>query len=88
MLVSISETSGPIMKVSHDYLASSYHAGIVSGFTLVSSYLKKSESSGKMVSIIHFGHLVLDKFMVQLLCFFLPCTDPAMFLMLYRLRLL
>lgn len=48
------------MKVSHDYLASSYHAGIISGFTLVSSYLKKAESSGNMVSIIHFGHLVLD----------------------------
>lgn len=38
------------MKVSHDYLASAYHAGIISGFTLVSSYLKKAESSGKMVS--------------------------------------
>lgn len=48
--VSISDTSGPIMKVSHDYLASAYHAGIISGFTLVSSYLKKAESSGKMVS--------------------------------------
>ncbi|XP_048610636.1 eEF1A lysine and N-terminal methyltransferase [Brassica napus] len=49
------ETSGPIMKVSHDYLASSYHAGIISGFTLVSSYLKKAESSGKMVKTVIIG---------------------------------
>lgn len=43
------------MKVSHDYLASAYHAGIISGFTLVSSYLKKAESSGKMVKTVIIG---------------------------------
>ncbi|KAL1210193.1 hypothetical protein V5N11_006047 [Cardamine amara subsp. amara] len=49
------ESSGPIMRVSHDYLASSYHAGIISGFTLVSSYLKKAESCGKMVKTVIIG---------------------------------
>ncbi|KAJ4891421.1 S-adenosyl-L-methionine-dependent methyltransferases superfamily protein [Raphanus sativus] len=48
-------SGGPIMKVSHDYLASAYHAGIISGFTLVSSYLKKAESSGKMVKTVIIG---------------------------------
>lgn len=49
------KSGGPIMKVSHDYLASAYHAGIISGFTLVSSYLKKAESSGKMVKTVIIG---------------------------------
>ncbi|EOA26619.1 hypothetical protein CARUB_v10022681mg [Capsella rubella] len=49
------ESSGPLMKVSHDYLASSYHTGIISGFTLVSSYLKKAESCGKMVKTVIIG---------------------------------
>ncbi|CAN8285349.1 unnamed protein product [Cochlearia groenlandica] len=49
------EPSRPIMKVSHDYLASSYHTGIISGFTLISSYLKKAESSGKMVKTVIIG---------------------------------
>ncbi|XP_010510163.1 PREDICTED: methyltransferase-like protein 13 isoform X4 [Camelina sativa] len=49
------ESSGPLMKVSHDYLASSYHTGIISGFTLVSSYLKNAESCGKMVKTVIIG---------------------------------
>ncbi|CAH8362673.1 unnamed protein product [Eruca vesicaria subsp. sativa] len=66
------ESSGPVMKVSHDYLASSYHAGIISGFSLVSSYLKKAESSGKMVKtvIIGLGAGLLPMFLHGCLPFF------------------
>ncbi|KAL0863717.1 hypothetical protein Bca101_042835 [Brassica carinata] len=66
------ESSGPVMRVSHDYLASSYHAGIISGFTLVSSYLKKAESSGKMVKtvIIGLGAGLLPMFLHGCLPFF------------------
>lgn len=37
--------------VYHGYVASSYHTGIISGFTLISSYLENVASSGKMASI-------------------------------------
>uniref|UniRef100_A0A1J3HSV2 Methyltransferase-like protein 13 n=1 Tax=Noccaea caerulescens TaxID=107243 RepID=A0A1J3HSV2_NOCCA len=66
------ETNGPIVTVSHDYLASSYHTGIISGFTLVSSYLKDAESRGKMVKtvIIGLGAGLLPMFLHGCLPFF------------------
>ncbi|CAH2059889.1 unnamed protein product [Thlaspi arvense] len=66
------EPSGPIVRVSHDYLASSYHTGIISGFALVSSYLKKTESCGKMVKtvIIGLGAGLLPMFLHGCLPFF------------------
>ncbi|CAA7045546.1 unnamed protein product [Microthlaspi erraticum] len=66
------ESSGPIMKVSHDYLASSYHTGIISGFTLVAPYLKEAESRGKMVKtvIIGLGAGLLPMFLHGCLPFF------------------
>ncbi|KFK31188.1 hypothetical protein AALP_AA6G079900 [Arabis alpina] len=66
------DSSGPIMRVSHDYLASSYHTGIICGFTLVSSYLKEAESCGKMVKtvIIGLGAGLLPMFLHGCLPFF------------------
>ncbi|XP_038720806.1 eEF1A lysine and N-terminal methyltransferase isoform X1 [Tripterygium wilfordii] len=43
------------LKVYHDYLASSYHTGIVSGFMLVSSYLETVASAGKSVKAVVIG---------------------------------
>ncbi|KAK2384215.1 eEF1A lysine and N-terminal methyltransferase [Trifolium repens] len=43
------------MTVYHGYLASSYHTGIISGFTLVSSYMENVASSGKMVKAVIIG---------------------------------
>ncbi|XP_045821203.1 eEF1A lysine and N-terminal methyltransferase [Trifolium pratense] len=43
------------MTVYHGYLASSYHTGIISGFTLISSYMKNVASSGKMVKAVIIG---------------------------------
>ncbi|CAI8618587.1 unnamed protein product [Vicia faba] len=42
------------LTVYHGYVASSYHSGIVSGFTLISSYMENVASSGKMESISNF----------------------------------
>lgn len=42
------------LAVYHGYVASSYHSGIISGFTLISSYMEKVASSGKMASISDF----------------------------------
>ncbi|AEC08579.1 S-adenosyl-L-methionine-dependent methyltransferases superfamily protein [Arabidopsis thaliana] len=66
------EPSRPLMRVSHDYLASSYHTGIISGFTLVSSYLKKAESCGTMVKtvVIGLGAGLLPMFLHGCLPFF------------------
>ncbi|KAJ6754602.1 EEF1A LYSINE AND N-TERMINAL METHYLTRANSFERASE [Salix purpurea] len=43
------------LKVYHDYMASSYHMGIISGFTLMSSYLESVESTGKTVNAVIIG---------------------------------
>ncbi|WJX53121.1 hypothetical protein P8452_39152 [Trifolium repens] len=43
------------MTVYHGYLASSYHTGIISGFTLISSYMENVASSGKMVKAVIIG---------------------------------
>jgi hypothetical protein len=57
--------SSKILKVYHDYMASPYHMGIVSGFTLMSSYLESVESTGKTVcvtvllSISFFSEMIL-----------------------------
>jgi len=42
------------LTVYHGYVASSYHTGIISGFTLISSYMETVASSGKMASISGF----------------------------------
>jgi hypothetical protein len=38
------------LKVYHSYLASSYHTGIISGFSLISSYMENVVVAGKTVS--------------------------------------
>ncbi|XP_021593869.1 eEF1A lysine and N-terminal methyltransferase isoform X2 [Manihot esculenta] len=43
------------LKVYHDYLASSYHTGIISGFMLISSYLESVVSAGNMVNAVVVG---------------------------------
>ncbi|CAL5214091.1 unnamed protein product [Lathyrus oleraceus] len=43
------------LAVYHGYVASSYHSGIISGFTLISSYMEKVASSGKMVKAVIIG---------------------------------
>ncbi|XP_020215678.1 eEF1A lysine and N-terminal methyltransferase isoform X2 [Cajanus cajan] len=43
------------LTVYHGYLASSYHTGIISGFTLISSYMENVASSGKMVKAVIIG---------------------------------
>lgn len=39
------------LTVYHGYVASSYHSGIISGFTLISSYMENVASNGKTASI-------------------------------------
>lgn len=48
------ESSGK-MKVYHGYLASSYHTGIISGFSLISSYLESVASAGNTVKAVVIG---------------------------------
>ncbi|KAE8677584.1 hypothetical protein F3Y22_tig00111505pilonHSYRG00024 [Hibiscus syriacus] len=43
------------MKVYHGYLASSYHTAIISGFSLISSYLESVASSGNRVNAVVIG---------------------------------
>ncbi|KAK8571667.1 hypothetical protein V6N13_047325 [Hibiscus sabdariffa] len=43
------------MKVYHGYLASSYHTGIISGFSLISSYLENVASVGNRVKAVVLG---------------------------------
>ncbi|XP_021641462.2 uncharacterized protein LOC110636194 isoform X2 [Hevea brasiliensis] len=43
------------LKVYHDYLASSYHTGIISGFMLISSYLESVLSAGNTVNTVVVG---------------------------------
>lgn len=38
------------LKIRHNYLASSYHNGIISGFMLISTYLETVASTGRTVS--------------------------------------
>ncbi|XP_058103272.1 uncharacterized protein LOC131246849 isoform X2 [Magnolia sinica] len=42
-------------KVDHNYLASAYHSGIISGFTLVASKLENLASSGRTVKTVVIG---------------------------------
>ncbi|KAI3440829.1 Methyltransf_11 domain-containing protein [Psidium guajava] len=60
------------LKISHDYLASSYHSGILSGFMLVSSYLEKMSSTGRTVRAVVIG------LGAGLLPMFLHGTIPSM----------
>ncbi|XP_052189283.1 uncharacterized protein LOC127799356 isoform X2 [Diospyros lotus] len=43
------------LKVDHNYLASSYHTGIVAGFMLISSHLESASSTGIMVKTVVIG---------------------------------
>ncbi|CAN4120822.1 unnamed protein product [Withania somnifera] len=43
------------LKVDHNYLASSYHTGIIAGFTLISSLLDGLASTGGMVRSVVIG---------------------------------
>ncbi|XP_058731713.1 uncharacterized protein LOC131603429 isoform X2 [Vicia villosa] len=43
------------LTVYHGYVASSYHSGIISGFTLISSYMENVASSGKTVKAVIIG---------------------------------
>lgn len=37
------------LRIDHDYLASSYHSGIISGLMLISSYLREMVAKGGKV---------------------------------------
>ncbi|GMP55534.1 hypothetical protein CsSME_00020326 [Camellia sinensis var. sinensis] len=52
---SLIEDSSDFLKVDHNYLASSYHTGIISGFMLISSYLESASSTGRMVKAVVIG---------------------------------
>ncbi|KAK9289137.1 hypothetical protein L1049_017610 [Liquidambar formosana] len=49
------EESSDNLKVYHNYLASSYHTGIISGFILISSSLEKAASAGRTVKAVVIG---------------------------------
>lgn len=53
------------LKIDHSYLASSYHSGIISGFTLIASYLENVAPSGNTVrmTIIGLGAGLLPNFL-------------------------
>ncbi|KAI3518520.1 hypothetical protein L1887_07325 [Cichorium endivia] len=51
----ILEDASDNLNVNHDYLASSYHSGIISGFMLISSYLERMTSSKTTVSAVVIG---------------------------------
>ncbi|KAE9450713.1 hypothetical protein C3L33_17386, partial [Rhododendron williamsianum] len=53
--VSVSDDLSEYLKVDHNYLASSYHTGIIAGFTLISSRLENASSNGKMVRAVVIG---------------------------------
>ncbi|XP_059306195.1 uncharacterized protein LOC132057556 isoform X1 [Lycium ferocissimum] len=53
--VSSSDGLSNDLKVDHCYLASSYHTGIISGFTLISSHLDGLASTGGMVRSVVIG---------------------------------
>ncbi|CAH9120890.1 unnamed protein product [Cuscuta epithymum] len=50
-----SQTNSEGLKVDHRYLASQYHTGIISGLTLVSSYLSSISSKGGMAKTVVIG---------------------------------
>lgn len=43
------------LRVDHDYLASSYHSGIISGLTLISSYLREMVDKESKVNAVVIG---------------------------------
>ncbi|KAH0739845.1 hypothetical protein KY290_038550 [Solanum tuberosum] len=53
--VSSSDGFSNDLKVDHSYLASSYHTGIISGFTLISSHLDGLASTGGTVRSVVIG---------------------------------
>lgn len=64
-------TSKNNLKVDHNYLASSYHNGIISGLMLISSYLEKVSSARGTVKaiVIGLGAGLLPKFLHKCLPF-------------------
>jgi spermidine synthase len=52
---SLTDDSRNELEVNHDYLASSYHTGIISGFMLISSYLESVASERNMIKAIVIG---------------------------------
>ncbi|KAI4372825.1 hypothetical protein MLD38_011009 [Melastoma candidum] len=44
-----------ILRINHEFLASPYHSGIISGFMLISSYLESMLSSGTAVRAVVVG---------------------------------
>nr|GEX68947.1 hypothetical protein [Tanacetum cinerariifolium] len=50
------------LSVDHEYLARSYHSGIVSEFTLIYSYLERLALSGGTTSLLHAKRKALDHF--------------------------
>lgn len=63
--VSQIDDSSNDLKVDHNYLASSYHAGIISGFMLISTYLERVASTGQSVkaTVIGLGAGLLPMFL-------------------------
>ncbi|CAN0875326.1 eEF1A lysine and N-terminal methyltransferase [Linum grandiflorum] len=49
------DESSSVLQVYHDYLASSYHLGIISGFVLITSYLENMAAAGKKVNAVVIG---------------------------------
>ncbi|KAK4387993.1 eEF1A lysine and N-terminal methyltransferase [Sesamum angolense] len=64
-----SHASSGELEADHNYLASSYHNGIISGLLLISLYLKGSTSAGGMVKtvVIGLGAGLLPMFMKKCL---------------------
>ncbi|CAJ1939114.1 unnamed protein product [Sphenostylis stenocarpa] len=54
------------LTVDHGYVASSYHTGIISGFTLISSFMENMASSGKMASKSKIEIVELDPVIVDI----------------------
>ncbi|KAF6166361.1 hypothetical protein GIB67_034912 [Kingdonia uniflora] len=71
--VSSIDGSRNILKANHQYLASSYHTGIISGFILAASNLESLASSGlrAKTAIIGLGAGLLPMFLRQCM----PCLD-------------
>ncbi|KAH7833760.1 hypothetical protein Vadar_009400 [Vaccinium darrowii] len=80
--VSVSDDLSECLKVDHNYLASSYHTGIVAGFMLISTCLENASSTGKEVRavVIGLGAGLLPMFLrtcLPILCVEVVELDPV-----------
>ncbi|KAM7485890.1 hypothetical protein LguiA_001899 [Lonicera macranthoides] len=76
-LVSVTNDSRNELKVDHDYLSSSYHTGIISGFMLISSYLESVASTGRTNAGLLQSFTCSSKWWTRLPdCLKHPCLQP------------